>query len=136
MGVLTHIRAAGAAGAALAALLAAAPATAQDDAKQALDAACRARMQSFAEVEAANAERIVWEVVPGGVRGTYVGYAPGFACRMGDPHRDPPTARLSYQEVVYEKRGDSVRAATAAAPKPLEIREVTVVLLFRDGHWR
>lgn len=136
MGVLRRIGAALAAAATLAVVAAAAPAAAQGEAKQALDAACRARMQSFAEVEAANAERIVWEVVPGGVRGTYVGYAPGFGCRMGDPDRDPPTARLSYQEVVYEKRGDSVRAATAAAPKPLEIREVTVILVFRDGHWR
>lgn len=108
---------------------------ADDDLRRALDATCKARMERLAEVERVNLERVDWEVVAGGVRGVYLGYAPSFTCTQGDQERTPPTARLSYQEVVYEKRGDSAKAARAAAPKPLEIRDVTVVLVYRDGRW-
>jgi hypothetical protein len=111
-------------------------AVAADDPKNSLDATCRARMQTLGEIAADNLERIEWEVVAGGVRGTYIGYASSFTCRLGEPGRTPPTARLSYQEVVYEQSGDSVRAARAAAPKPLEIREITIILVYRDGQWR
>jgi len=121
--------------AAAAGMLSPSVAVAESDPKKSLDATCRARMQTLSEIEADNLERIEWEVIAGGVRGTYVGYAKSFTCRLGEPAREPPTARLSYQEVVYEQSGDSVRAARAAAPKPREIREVTVILVFRDGRW-
>lgn len=111
------------------------PAVAGGEAKKSLDATCRARVQTLGEIEADNLARIEWEVVAGGVRGTYVGYSKSFTCRPSEPAKEPPTARLGYQEVVYEQSGDSVRAARAATPKPLEIREVTVILVYRDGRW-
>ena len=104
--------------------------------ERALELTCKARMQTLAEQEAERLAQIEWHVVSDGVRGTYVGYAPDFTCRMGEPGQEPPTARLRYQEVVWAKSGTTARQAMAATPKPVEIREVTVVLVYRDGIWR
>lgn len=102
---------------------------------ESLQLACAARMQDLKAKEAEHLEEVRWEIVPEGLRGVYIGYAPDFTCTVGnDP--DSKTARMHYQEVVYEKRGGGTRRAKRAEPKPLEIREVTVILSYQGGVWR
>lgn len=111
---------------------------AQDDdaLRRALEQACQQRMQALQAEERANVEAIAWEITAAGVRGSYLGYAPDFSCKRSDVGGSTPTARFNYQEVVYEKQGENARAARAAEPKPVEIRNVTLVLIYRDGEWR
>jgi len=109
---------------------------AEADLKRALELTCQARMSGLAEAETRNSRQIEWEIAAGGVRGTYLGYAPDFTCRLGAAENDPRTARLSYEEVVYEKSGPNAAQAANAVPRPKEIRDVTVVLVYRDGSWQ
>lgn len=114
------------------------PVPAAEDAealRKSLQAACETRLRALEREERENLERIDWEVSPAGVRGVYLGFAKDFTCRRSDDPDGPPTARLNYQEVVYEKRGKNAQQARAAQPKPIEIRNVTLVLVYRSGHW-
>lgn len=100
-----------------------------------LQAACKERLAALRDAERTNADNIEWEVTGAGVRGRYTGYALDASCRLVDAEKETPTGQLNYQEVVYEKRGSSARAARAATPRPIEIRNVTLVMVYRDGQW-
>jgi hypothetical protein len=71
-----------------------------------------------------------------GAHAEYAGYAPDYSCAVSDAAGSAPVGRMRYQEIHYEKRGDSVAAAMRAAPQALRIDEVTQVLVYRDGAWR
>lgn len=101
--------------------------------QQRFESACRARMDELQRQEAANLEGIEWTERLDGVRGTYVGYSPAYRCILND---SGTSGRMAYQEVVYEKHGSNRQAALLSVPRPLEIREVTLILVEADGVWR
>lgn len=101
-----------------------------------LEAACRARMDELQRQEAKNIESMEWLDRPDGIRGTYVGYNPVYRCVAGSGSEAGASGRMSYQEIVYEKHGSSKKAAHLSVPRPLEIREVTEILVERGGEWR
>jgi len=107
-----------------------------EELRLALERACQAQMQRLQTAEAENAADIDWQVTSAHVRGTYIGYARDFTCKRVTGDVPTPTAQLNYQEVVYEKSGSTARAARNAQPRPTEIRNVTVVLVYQDGGWR
>lgn len=103
--------------------------------RQGLEAACRARMDELQRQEAKNIEAIAWLDRPDGFRGTYVGYNSTYRCVVGNGSEAGASGRMSYQEIVYEKHGSTAKAAHRSVPRPIEIREVTEILVERAGEW-
>lgn len=101
-----------------------------------LDAKCLDRMEELATLEKQHAANIAWEISPIAVRGTYIGYTQDYTCALGKSVGSNPAATLRYQEVLYEKSGKTLSAAEGDSPRPVEITEVTEVLVYRDGIWR
>lgn len=93
-------------------------------------------MDDLQQVEAKNLEAIEWQDRADGIRGTYVGYNPAYRCTLGSGSDAGASGRMTYQEVVYEKHGSSRKAARLSVPRPLEIHEVTLVLVEQAGEWR
>lgn len=77
-----------------------------------------------------------WQQDAIGIHGRYVGYAPDYECTLSTPVRAVPAGRMHYRQIRFEKRGSSVAEAMRADPVPLEIEDVTQVLVYREGHWQ
>lgn len=101
-----------------------------------LEVRCLERMEELSAQAKRNEAAIAWEISPVAVRGTFSGYSPNHTCTLGAPDADPPTATLRYEEVLFEKSGKTLGAAEKDEARPLEITEVTEVLLYQKGRWQ
>jgi len=94
---------------------------------------CVAWMEKLAVRERENLARIEWRTTTDGVQGEYVGYSKEHRCEWKPG--PVPIGKVTYREVRYRKRGDSVAAARASAPEVVEVTEVTEIFRFQDGKW-
>jgi hypothetical protein len=93
-------------------------------------------MRELQQLEQERLANMRWQQDALGAHAEYAGYAPDYSCTISDTGGRVPLGRMRYQEIHYEKRGDSVATAMRAAPQALRIEDVTQVFVYRDGAWR
>lgn len=93
-------------------------------------------MRELQRLEQERLANIRWQQDALGAHAEYAGYAPDYTCTVTDATASTPVGRMRYQEIHYEKRGESVAAAMRAAPEAQRIEDVTQVFTYRDGAWR
>ncbi len=109
------------------------PAVGQDSGAASFVDFCRTWMEKLAARERDNLSQIKWRRAGSGFEGEYVGYSKDHRCEWKPGQ--VPIGKLSYQEVRYRKRGESIAAAKASAPEIVEVTEVTEIFRYQDGKW-
>lgn len=115
-----------------------AAAAAGDTPAESFDRFCLEWMKKLAVREHDNQEHIQWIQSGKGVTGEYVGYSSDHTCLV-KPASDPkavPIGKIIYQEIRYQKYGESPAVAANSPPQPLELTEVTEIFRYEKGQWK
>jgi len=106
-----------------------------EDAASAFPKFCEEWMQKLDARERANVSHIKWEQRADGVLGTYVGYSQEHTCELKEGSHKTPVGTITYREVRYEKRGNTIPEAEKSTPNPVEVTEVTEIFRYEKGKW-
>jgi hypothetical protein len=106
-----------------------------DDVADAFAGFCQEWMQKLAAREQYNIANIRWETDLQGVEGTYIGYTRDHTCTMKIGSKDVPVGKITYREIRFAKRGDSIGEAESNPAQPLETTEITEIFRYAAGKW-
>jgi hypothetical protein len=110
-------------------------AAARSNLDSSFDAFCGEWGKKLHEREVHNIASIKWDSGTSWVQGTYVGYSEPLSCAVEPDSGTVPVGKIIYHEVVYEKRGPSIKAAEGEPGQAVETTEVTEIFRYQNGKW-
>lgn len=101
--------------------------------KQSFDQFCAEWIQKLRDREQHNLAHVEWTPSADGIVGTYVGYSEEHTCTLTD--NQPPVGKIRYQQMVYEKKGDTRLSAERSPPRAVEQYDTTEFFSLIKGKW-
>jgi len=105
------------------------------DADAAFPQFCEEWMEKLVAREERNVSHIQWEQSGEGVSGSYVGYTRQHTCLTKNGTNSTPVGKISYQEIIYEKRGATTEEAELAPAQAVKTCKITEIFRYSDGKW-
>ncbi len=105
------------------------------DADSAFPQFCQEWMEKLVAREENNVAHIRWEQNGDGITGSYIGYTRQHTCVTKNGTHATPVGKISYQEIVYEKRGATTAEAELAPAQPVRTSRITEIFRYSDGKW-
>jgi hypothetical protein len=91
-------------------------------------------MSKLAARQAYNATHIKWDATAEGVTGEYIAYTPEHVCTLKNVTK-APIGKVSYVEILYQKRGSTIPEAEQSTAQVIDTTEVTEIFGYIRGKW-
>lgn len=105
------------------------------DPKSQFPAFCEEWMGKLAAREKRNVSLIKWDENGSNVSGSYIGYSNQHSCIFKESDGPVPVGKITYLEVLYEKRGTTREEAERNPAQAVETTEVTEIFRYAKGQW-